>query len=135
EGFTIDVPEGVELPEEAAIPVKWYTFSLWEKLDGEEGKNFEQRVTMVLPDGKQVMDMASTLDFKPHLRRFRMVTMVVNFPLSPAGTCLLKLSVREVGQENWQEVAGYGIFITRPERTQEATATNEEARPDNAEAR
>jgi len=134
EGFTLDVPEGVELPEGTAIPIKWHIFSLWEKVEGDEGRNFEQRVTLVLPTGKQVLDMPSTLDFKPHLKRFRMTIMVVNFPLSPAGTCLLNLSVREVGQENWQEVAEYGIFITRPERAREGTAANEETRPETGEA-
>ncbi len=115
ETFTIAIPEGAEVPEKATIPMDWSVFSLWELEEGEEGKNFEQRVDFVLPNGRKALDNATTtLDFQPHSNRFRNVYMVKGFPIPPQGHSVLKLSVREVGQDAWQEAASYSILIMRP---------------------
>ncbi|HZI17302.1 MAG TPA: hypothetical protein VEY09_01775 [Pyrinomonadaceae bacterium] len=122
EAFSIDIPEGTKLrDEEMKIPIKWSVLSLWERQHGEEGKQFEQRTQLVLPNGKQALDGSTMLDFVSTSNRFRAVNEVVGFPVSPAGACVLKLSIREVGQEAWQDVADYSIFITRPESSPEGS--------------
>ncbi|MBA3321272.1 MAG: hypothetical protein H0T45_07465 [Pyrinomonadaceae bacterium] len=133
EGFTIGIPEGTEVPEEATIPIKWHVLTIWEKIEGEDEKRFEQRIELVLPDGKKPLDEATAIDFKPEPKRFRQVSMIIGFPISPSGSVMLKLSLKEVGQSDWQEVAEYAIFITRPQATAEEGVTNEEPKPENAE--
>src|SRR5215213_8820562 len=118
EGFSIDIPQGVELAEDASIQMKWYVFSLWEKVVGEEEQRFEQRIELILPDGKKALDMATLIEFEPEPKRFRQVTTVMGFPISPAGPCALKLSLRELGQGNWREVADCSIHIIRPTQPQ-----------------
>jgi hypothetical protein len=134
EGFTIAVPEGVEVPPDSSIPITWHVLSLWERADDDKGRNFEQHVGLELPDGRQTLDAPSTLDFQSGKLRFRAVSIVNGFPVSPAGACLLKLSLREVGQGEWQEVATYPIYITRPHGAQERQGENEAARAENVEA-
>lgn len=133
EGLTIDIPEGALSPDGTSIPIKWHILSLWEKVEGEEERKFEQRLELVLPSGVNRFDMTSALDFEPEPRRFRMVTMVTGFPLSPAGACILKLSVREVGHETWQHVDDFPIYITRPSAPQNPEAVNEKPRAEVSE--
>ncbi len=133
EGFTIGIPEDVELPEDTSIPIRWHIMSIWEKVEGEGEKRFEQRIELVLPSGKKAMDESTTIDFKPEPTRFRQVTMIVGFPVSSAGPAMLKLSFREVGQADWQAAAEYAIPITRLPATPKGDGTNEEPEPEAAE--
>lgn len=115
ETFTIAIPEGADIPTDAVMPMNWSIFSMWELSEGEEGKSFEQRVDFLLPDGRNPLENATTtIDFQPHSNRVRNVFEVKGFPIPPQGHSLLNLSVREMGQESWQEVASFPIFILRP---------------------
>ena len=126
EAFNIEIPEDAALPEGISIPIKWHVLSIWEKMDGEENKKFEQLINIVMPkNGGIISTPAETIDFEPNPKRFRMVTMVAGFPVSPAGELLLKVSVREVGQDAWQEAGEYAIFITRPAPQNTETASEE----------
>jgi len=134
EAFTIGISEDAEVPEDASIPLKWHILALWERLEGEEGKNFEQRTQFILPNGREGLGGTMTLDFKPESKRFRAVSIILGFPVSPSGACVLKLSVREVGQEDWQDVADYSIYITRVAApAQEAEVINETAAAESTE--
>ena len=114
EAFNIAIPEGIDLPEVASIPLTWHVLSFWERLAGEENRHFEQLVELSLPDGKVAFGGSMTLDFKPESKRFRAVSSIIGFPVSSAGVYLLKLSVREIGQDNaWQPIADYNIYISR----------------------
>jgi hypothetical protein len=135
ETFTIGIPEGAGIAEDAVIPMDWNIFAMWELEDGEEDKKFEQRIDFILRNGRNALENAtSTLDFTPNSNRFRNVHMVKGFPIPPQGNSTLKVSVREVGQEDWQEVGDFSILIHRPTVAAQITeAANESVTTENVQ--
>ena len=51
------VPAGsATLPEDASIPYTWVIATLWYRLTEDAGKEFEQRLQVVQPDGNVVIE-------------------------------------------------------------------------------
>lgn len=135
EGFDFQVPDGVVLPEGSSVPMNWQVLAFWEKIGDEADKKFEQLIEIVPPGGKHNMNIISPIDFEPEPKRFRLVSMVQGFPLTHEGTCVLKLSLREVGTEAWRQVADYSIYINHPKGApHELENTNEAATVENVES-
>ena len=135
ESFTIDVPEGIEVPGYASLPIAWCIFALWEKTEGDDSRIFEQRAELTMPGGRKAADVVASLAFDPKRRRHRWITNVRGFPLSPSGACTLKLSLREVGQNTWQDVADYPIYVGRRPKRPQGGAVADAAKPEDTEVR
>jgi len=93
-------PQGVQaqLPSGAKLmaPIKWDVLALWAKTDD---KVCEQRVALFDPSGNPTgIDATGELDFQGKATLRHMVT-VLGLPVYEMGVYLLKLWVREKGQE------------------------------------
>jgi hypothetical protein len=83
-----------EIPEGAAIPLRWSVITMWWRQPDEEPRRYEQQWDFVESDGRVlVRDSAIfVIEGKTH----RHITQMEAFPLPRrAGQCLLKLYLRE----------------------------------------
>ncbi len=98
------------LPEDAQAPIRWSIVTVWLHTPEDEGKAYEQLTQVVLPDGN--VTAPATLPFQMTSRTHRNRVAVFGFPISQPGECMVRLSLREVGDGNeWQVVAEYPIMV------------------------
>ena len=89
--------------------MRWSLVSYWLKLPEDEGKQYEQRTLLLSPDGEERGEV--TLKFELTGSRHRNTIRVFGFPVTTAGNYLAKLSIREVGSQDWVEVTDYPISV------------------------
>jgi hypothetical protein len=115
ESAQINVPRiPDEAPANIAVPLHWTVYSLWRKEDGDVGKRFEQRVRLILPDGQIRVDNTIGFEIGAIHQNHRVTLQVGGFPIIAAsGECVLRLSLRESGQADWQDIADYPVYVDR----------------------
>ena len=105
----------VDVPENAAIPLKWEIFTLWQQEGSDTGKTFEQYCELRGPDGKPAMK--SVLEFQVTAPSQRNVVTVTGFPIAPrGGEYSLALFLRETTGER-KEIATFPILVVTPATT------------------
>jgi hypothetical protein len=103
-----------QLPAGAKLmaPMKWDAITLWAKTDD---KAYEQRVALFDPSGNSTgIDTTGELDFQGKATLRHIVT-VLGLPSYEMGVYLLKLWVREKGQEFGEPIAEFPITLSREE--------------------
>lgn len=122
EDFTVarhDEATNVDAPGVLA-PIIWYGFASWEKTDEEDDTTeFEQRMTVRLPNGAVVMEARLSFRFGTQ-DRMRTYHPVLGFPIHIAGHCTLGLELRRHGEENFNHVASYPMRVVH-ERVREVS--------------
>jgi hypothetical protein len=109
ENIHINIPVNVAVIN---LPYRWQLFTLWKRQPEDEGKIYQQRTHLTLPDGQPTVE--STLDFRVVTSTQRIVVNIFGFPVLPSGEYPLKLSLREAGQvDGWKDVAEYPLMVTR----------------------
>ncbi|MBV8551456.1 MAG: hypothetical protein JOY54_09155 [Acidobacteriaceae bacterium] len=107
-------PEDQPLPENAALPFRWYLLSIW-RYDGEDiGRRFQQRVALVAPSGKELI--AADLTFQAATappQVVRGITCFTTFPVAELGEHSARLFYRQSEDADWEEVASYPIDVLR----------------------
>ena len=112
----IELPAAVQsLPVDAGVPMRWHVLTMWKKEPGDETREFEQRVQLVAPSGRVVVD--GTLGFRVTERSHRNRMVVQGFPVYEAGDYILKLSLREAGEAVWRDLAEYPMFVSHVDPT------------------
>lgn len=104
----IDVPAGEEVPSDASALFEWVVFTWWAADESDQGKEFEQQLSLVGPDARRCFDEVTP--FVINEQKHRLVARSDNFPIYLPGSYLLVLSLREVGQD-WRFIAEYPITI------------------------
>ncbi len=92
------------------VPLRWSVVALWQQLANEEGKTYEQRTSLVFPDGKETAEAILRLEFDK--QKYRTTVNINAFPVGQEGTYTLKIWLREVGDDPWKEITNYPIIVT-----------------------
>ena len=110
-GLQVERPaEGVDLPADAMLPVRWAVAAMWFREPGDEGKAFEQRVEVVLPDGS--IGATAILPFALPRRTHHGTVRGDLFPVGQAGEYLFRLALREAGTDDeWQIITEYPFEV------------------------
>jgi len=109
-GLSVAIAPGTQIPANAQIPLRWSVVTLWQREPRDEGKSYEQRAQLILPNSEISFSIPAEFQLSKPLQRN--VVKVTGFPVSQAGQCVLKLSLREAGSDNqWREIADYPIQI------------------------
>lgn len=104
-----NVAVSVQVPENAAIPLHWEIFSLWQQEADDAGKTLEQYCELRDPDGRAVLK--SVLEFQVTAPSQRNVVTVIGFPIAPrGGEYALVLFLRETNGER-KELATFPIIV------------------------
>ena len=115
EGIAGYCPLGQSQPTEMSIGVRWSAVAVWWKSPEDEGRDFEQSVVVVSPEGEQ-MGGSSHL-FQMNSRSVRVSVNGRSFPTRGEGDHMVKLSFREATEDaEWKMVTEYPIFVSYQER-------------------
>jgi hypothetical protein len=110
---TISIPSDAQLPEKAAVPLRWYVFTVWHKQPGEEGKRFAQEIELRGPDGSSTVSATSQFEMADQSYH-RVTSFFPSFPIWQSGWHALKLYLREDKEgEEKREVASFPLNIIR----------------------
>jgi len=104
-----------------ALPIRWVVFSLWRRVDADEGKTFEQICELVSPSGQE--SFKAKLPFKMTKDFQRNVMNVSKFPIGENGEYSIKLYLSEGGGEP-QLMGSYPVSITHLAGDADETKTN-----------
>jgi hypothetical protein len=92
------VPEGVEIPRDAATPARWSIFAAWDPEPGDEQINYMMCVDILFPDGHQ-LGTTSKEKIKIESGRRCQVTANINaFPIGQDGTVKARVWVEVNGE-------------------------------------
>lgn len=109
-------PPASEQPFKIIADNQWAVLSLWLRLDEDEGKHYEQRMQIVLPDGQ--VRAEQVIPFTMDSTVVRNGGNVQGFPVGGEGTHLLRLSLRNAGEgRDWETKAEYPIFFRFVDKT------------------
>jgi hypothetical protein len=99
-----------ELPKPGqTVANQWNVVAIWRKLGTDTVQEFEQRVTLEDPGGINAFDLRTQFQMtKDYHRTFG---NIAGFPIGVEGEYTLRLFVREVGAERWDERANYPIHV------------------------
>lgn len=91
----LEAPE--EAPDTIVAPVSWSAFALWYRLPEDEGVDYEQRIQLVAPSGKILLEQVTP--FRMTKAYHRNTHRSFGLPVAAAGEYILRLSIRRVGDE------------------------------------
>jgi len=110
----INVMQGINVPkppiEDAGVAVSWFAVSAWQKILGDADKTYEQRTNLRLPNGKETAESITRFDFSK-VPSHRNIVRINGFPVGQTGVYTLNLFLRELGAEQWTQVADYQITV------------------------
>ena len=109
EGLTVQVPKDKPAPPDASFPMKWAILTVWQRQEGDEGKEFEEKCDLLSEQGRSLI--TASVKFRLSKRFNRVVMQIVGFPLQP-GQCEIKMYIREAdATSEWKEVAEYPLRL------------------------
>ncbi len=98
------------MPEEEAVPIPWHLIAQWRRLPEDEEKQFEQRIQLILPNGKITHESSNTFNLQSN--SYRHVLRFTGMPVGLPGNLLLRLSVREANTtQRWKNVTEYPLEV------------------------
>lgn len=116
----LQLPADEIVPSEAVAALEWHVFIWWLSTPDEREKVFEQKLTLISPDGQEFLSEVTELRFVE--AKHRTVAIYPGFPVHLPGAYSLKLSVRELEQD-WLDVAEYSIELRYIYPPEEQTTT------------
>lgn len=116
ESVNVSIPPDTPIPPATMVPMKWSVFTLWRGEPGDDNRTYKQWIQLFLPGAN--LDLGATfekmqdLDFSKMNQRI--VLNITGFPVTQAGDCIVRLSLREGEAENpWRKCADWPINIIR----------------------
>jgi hypothetical protein len=97
------------MPKNAKATQRWNAVAVWMTQPGDEGKRFQQRVTLTNPDGKLMLQALTEFEMTKHFHHT--IGRVGNFPIGVPGVYELGLDIRELGQEQWTPVSAFPVLL------------------------
>src|SRR5260370_11142903 len=67
--FNVPLPAGAKVDPHSMGMFRWDIFSLWERLAGDEEKEFEQRCELISPDGRKSVEAVLKFKFVASMHR------------------------------------------------------------------
>jgi hypothetical protein len=99
-------------PSDVNLLYRFSVFSQWQKLSADEGKTFEQNVSIAFGNEEPILHSATV--FKITGQVHRIVTNFNRIPTLRPGELTLSLSIRTQGDSEWPKpIATYPITISQ----------------------
>lgn len=115
--------EDEPVPANAVVQFPWTAGMIWGMLPGDDTKNFEQSIEIILPDGRSVGRAIST--FATPKPRYTLTVQGSTFPVAGPGEYVFRLSYRDQGSEDWEIVGEYPILVSFKSEVSEEQATTD----------
>ena len=95
---------------DAVIPFDWSIVTGWIKAPEDDGKTFEQRIQIHMPDGTQTGE--AVIAFKISKRSHHNTTNGNAFPVGQIGEYHIQLWLREVAEgKEWEHISDYPFEV------------------------
>ena len=108
---------GETVPTTASLLYRFSVFSQWYKSPGDDGKTFEQKVSLAYENENPILENVTSFQLPGQVHR-----IVVNFqriPTMKAGECMLTLTIRKLGESQWSPpIASYPVSILEAPKPQ-----------------
>jgi hypothetical protein len=104
--------EEANLADDSIVPITWHVVTKWQREDNEEPQHWEQRLQVILPNGRIPTDVTTAFDLAAN-SSMRNILEINGFAVRPIGQYSLSLSLRKVGEDDaaWQQIATYPIKV------------------------
>lgn len=101
-----------QIDEKTGVFARFSIFAQWHRLPSDEGKTFEQKITLARPGEKPVLEALTEFQMTEQLHRVTAVSDLL--PYLPIGEYQLCLFLRQKGTQDWPAtpIADYPIDVT-----------------------
>jgi hypothetical protein len=112
--LTVNVPEGIEIPRDAATPKEWAVFTIWETEPGDEQQEYFQCTQLLYPDQSQFGDTSRTKIPVELNKRGQVTIQIIGFPIGQAGEYTVRTWVERNGERVISPIEfGIGLTVVR----------------------
>lgn len=108
----VSVHSGAAIQADALAPHRWYLAALWRRESGDEGRRFEQRITIADPN--QVVRLETFAEFDLPKPWHRAIVQIEGLPIAVSGEYTIAVAIRE-GKRAWSTAAEFPMTITHVE--------------------
>jgi len=105
----VTVPSNFDVPPDAFAPLQWAITTVWLNLPEDLEKQYEQRTCVIHPDGQETSEVIMAIPDAPGKQRA--IIALLNYPVGQEGEHAISLSLREIGHDDWREVAKYPVTV------------------------
>jgi hypothetical protein len=110
ERLTVQIPKDKPAPPDTVFPMKWSILTLWQRQEGDEGREFEEKCELLSGEGKSLISASIRFKFVGEAHS-RVIMEIVGFPLQ-LGQCEIKMYLRDTdATSEWREVADYPVRL------------------------
>ena len=110
------------VPLDANSPFDWAAAAVWLRLDGDEGKTFEQRSELVSPNGDTI-ELGKSI-FSMNTKLVSNTLRAQGFPIGQVGIVTLKVDLRKTGEQGWTTFAEYPLEVIHQIQEEEPIVTD-----------
>lgn len=126
DSLTFERPSSDKSTGLRGVPFVWFTIAQWVFLPEDRGKNFEQRVNLILPNKKS--NGSSIIPFYTQgvAHKSRNVTRAEMFPVMEDGIYTFRIQFREIiegDEQKWKTAYSYPIEVTIEPASEDIEAT------------
>ena len=109
----INLETSIDFPANAVFPMTWAVVSMWSRTEEvQDSLTYEQRVDVIRPDGVLAGSTSTEFTVTNSYHNYRNISKFTNFPVGVTGDSIIKLFLREAGENNeWREMAKYPVKI------------------------
>lgn len=101
---------------ETMVPYRWAVFTMWQHEEGNDSKEFVQRVTLRAPSGEPIISKSGTFSLTGRTHRFTL--RLSGLPIAEQGEWVCELYLAEKDTEFPDEPAAtYGLVIDFKSKT------------------
>lgn len=92
------------------VPYRWAVFTMWQREDGDDSKEFAQKVVLRAPGGDEVISKSGTFSMVGRSHRF--VLRLSGVPIGEQGEWIWELYIANTDSEFTDPaIASYGLLI------------------------
>ncbi len=114
DGIQVEIPPS-GVAKDTVIPMPWATVATWLRTPEDQGKSFEQRISIITPDGTESID--GSIPFQMTERLFRGFIRLNAFPAGQQGEYRIRVSLRDVSEgDKWTAKGEYPVLVLHEKR-------------------
>jgi hypothetical protein len=117
----IGIPDGAAPPPEGtSIPHTWATFTMWVRDDASIEQVFRQKVSVVSPDGIELLGIETDVRFPQGIKTLRLAQPIFGFPVWREGECRIAFALRDdaAPSPRWNVVREYPVTVSYESESQ-----------------
>jgi hypothetical protein len=109
--ITVQVLGDTQIPHDAMLTAQWSTAATWHREPDDDGKTFQSRIELVFPSGEMATPPIFGEPFESVAITNTTVTSANLLPIGEAGEYTVRISLREVGTNDWQDAGNIPLDI------------------------